>query len=290
MKRLLVPVDFSEQSVSAFRLALDIARRSKGMVSLLHVISLPALHESPLMPVGGLKKEFLLELKDVAEKKLDRLVRAFNPAAIKVRSYVVPGGVHSAILHFIRAESIDMVIMGTKGATGMREWVIGSNTEKIVRTSPVPIMAVKNYPNGRPIKNIVFPNTLDTENQELLIMKVKALQDFFKAKLHIIWVNTPAVSKPEPQVRKELKAFAQRFMLKDYTVNVFNYTNEEAGIIEFTNQVDGDLIAMGTRGTRGIAHFFTGSVAEDIVNHVRYPVWTFCTKPAKNLSTQKNPS
>jgi hypothetical protein len=76
-------------------------------------------------------------------------------------------------------------------------------------------------------------------------------------------------------------------MLKDYTINVFNYTDEESGIIEFTRQINGDLIAMGTHGLTGLAHLITGSVAEDVVNHVPFPVWTYCTKSARTLLIQK---
>jgi nucleotide-binding universal stress UspA family protein len=168
--------------------------------------------------------------------------------------------------------------MGTKGASGLREWMIGSNTEKMVRTSPVPVIAIKHFRPGQHIRHIVFPNSLDTENQEDLIMKVKALQDFFQAKLHIIWINTPAVFRPDDDARRKLKAFAERFMLTNYTINVFNYSDEESGIVEFANQVKGDLIAMGTHGLTGIAHYISGSLAEDVVNHVQYPVWTYCSK------------
>jgi hypothetical protein len=71
-----------------------------------------------------------------------------------------------------------------------REFFIGSNAEKIVRQADVPVLVLKDEYKG-PIKNIVFPNTLETEDQEDLVQKIKALQHFFKAHLHIVWINTP---------------------------------------------------------------------------------------------------
>jgi nucleotide-binding universal stress UspA family protein len=283
MKKILVPVDFSRESINAFRFALDIASQSNGTIWLLHVISLPVLQDSFLMPVGGLKKELLDGLKNQVEKKFARMTREFNSKAVTIHTNVITGRLDTTIRDFIDGEKIDLVVMGTKGATGMKEWTVGSNTEKIVRSSPVPLIAIKHYTPGQLIKNIVFPNTLETENQEELITKIKALQYFFNAQLHIIWVNTPTLFKPEAEVRQQLAAFAKRFMLKDYTINVFNYTNEESGIAAFTNQTRGDLIAMGTHGLTGLAHLLSGSVAEDVVNHVGYPVWTYCTKPVKTL-------
>jgi nucleotide-binding universal stress UspA family protein len=287
MKRLLVPVDFSEQSIHAFRLALDIARQSNGTIHLLHVISLPVLQESPLMPVPDLRSDLVEESRISAGVKFSGIIKELNTHAIRIETHTSTGRVPATILDFIKKYKIDLVVMGTKGAAGIKEWMIGSNTEKIVRMSPVPLIAIKYYTPSQSFKNIVFPTTLESENQEPLILKIKALQDFFKAKLHLIWVNTPALTTPDSEARKKLNAFAQRFMLKDYTINVFRYTNEEAGIVEFTSQVSGDLIALGTRGLTGISHLLNGSIAEDVVNHVRFPVWTFCTRSANRVALQK---
>jgi nucleotide-binding universal stress UspA family protein len=164
--------------------------------------------------------------------------------------------------------------MGSHGASGAREVFIGSNAEKMVRNSTVPVLVVKEYYRG-PIKNIVFPNTLNTENQEDLVMKVKALQYFFKSQLHLVWINTPLNFTPDTLTIERLEGFAKRFMLKDYTINVFNHTDEERGILEFTNSIQGDLIAMGTHGRKGISHLVNGSLAEDVVNHTKGLVWTY---------------
>ena len=284
MKKVLVPVDFSEESVNAFRFAVDLAAKSGGTIGLLHVIALPVLHDAPLISLQGLRKPLIDELKTLATERLIRLVDEFNGEGVKVQVQVlISHHIHRTITDLIKQENFDIVVMGTKGVSGIREWMVGSNAEKIVRTSPVPVVAVKQYTPVRQIKNIVFPNTLDTENQEDLVMKVKALQNFFQARLHIIWINTPTVFKPDRVIREQLKAFAQRYMLKDYTINVFNYSNEEAGILEYTRQNNGDLIAMGTQGLKGLAHLLSGSIAEDVVNHVEYPVWTYCTKSAMEI-------
>jgi nucleotide-binding universal stress UspA family protein len=178
MKTVLVPVDFSEASISAFRFALDIVRESRGSVHLLHVITLPALQDSALAQVGGFKESLLRDLEVVADQKYQRLISEFNTGNVKVTTSVDTGRVQPCILDHVRKTDVDLIVMGTQGATGIREWMVGSNTEKIVRTSPVPVISIKNYHPG-PIRDIVFPNTLDTENQEDLIMKVKTLQQHY---------------------------------------------------------------------------------------------------------------
>lgn len=287
MKKLLVPVDFSRQSIDAFRMALDITALSGGSVRLLHVISFPVLHDSPLMSTTPFRKQLLNDLKEVAVEKFKRLESEFNTREIRVETEVISGRVHPAIMDCIVVKHIDLVIMGTKGTEGFKEWIVGSNTEKIVRTSPVPVIAVKKYGPVSGIRSIVFPTDMNAGHHEDLIKKITALQDFFQAKLHIICVNTPAVYRPEMEIRKKIGDFARKFSLKNYTINVFSHSNEESGILEFSKQTNADLIAIATHGFTGIARVLNGSVAEDVVNHARFPVWTYCTKSATQLLAQK---
>jgi nucleotide-binding universal stress UspA family protein len=274
MKKILVPCDFSKPAINAFRFALDVATQSKGIIHLLNVIELPVMHDTLLMPVLNFEEQLLKDLSESAETRFNKIVEKYNTGNVRVVVKTAFGSVSLMIQDYIRKESIDFVVMGSHGATGAREFFIGSNAEKMVRNSPVPVLVIKDYFKG-PIKNIVFPNTLDTENQEDLVMKVKALQNFFKAHLHLVWINTPVNFTSDTITSERLESFAKRFMLKDYTISVFNHTDEESGIFEFTGAMKGDLIAMGTRGRKGIAHLIDGSLAEDVVNHNKGLVWTY---------------
>ncbi|HEU5292863.1 MAG TPA: universal stress protein [Cyclobacteriaceae bacterium] len=277
MKKILVPCDFSKPAVNAYRFALDVAAQSKGVIYMLHVVELPVLHDSVLMPVLSFEEALLKELKEKAEEHFKKLTSKYSIAGVKVTFKVQFGAVSRMIQDFIQEKSIDLVVMGSHGASGAREFFIGSNAEKIVRNSPVPVLIMKEYYKG-PIKNIVFPNTLDIEGQEDLTLKVKALQNFFKARLHVVWINTPLNFTPDQVTRERLESFAKRFMLKDYTLNVFNSMEEELGVMEFANLVKANLIALGTHGRKGLAHLLNRSLAEDVVNHNKGLVWTYSMK------------
>lgn len=277
MKRILVPCDFSKPAINAYRFALDIARQSKGNVHVLHVVELPVVHDPLLVPVLSFEQEFFTEIRKNAEARFNDITQKYNLDNIKVAFEVQFGSVLHMIREYTVKEKIDLVVMGSHGASGLRELFIGSNAERMVRNSPVPVLIVKKYYKG-PIKNIVFPNTLDLDHQEDLITKVKALQAFFNARLHILWVNTPLNFTSDTRTRERLESFAKRFMFKDYTINVFNYTEEERGILEFASLIKADLIAMGTHSRTGIAHLLNGSLAEDLVNHYEGQVWTYSLK------------
>lgn len=274
MKRILVPCDFSKPAINAFRFALDLAAQSKGSVQLLHVIELPAIADPIIMPVVAFEKDFMNDLKENAMREFSKVITKYNTEGIKVKSTVEFGVPSRMVTDFAEKNPVDVIVMGSHGASGVKEYFVGSNAEKIVRRSPVPVLVMKEYYKG-PVKNIVFPNTLETEKQEDLIMKVKELQNFFKATIHILYVNTPTNFTADNLTYDRLNRFAKRFMLKNYTLNIFNYPFEEPGIIQFAKSIKADLIAMGTHGRKGISHLLNGSLAEDLVNHANCPIWTF---------------
>lgn len=272
MKRILVPIDFSEQSTNAYRFAIQLEQTSKAEVHLLHVIEMPAL------PTLSVEEERLADVKKAAEERLDYLVKKHTRPEVSLKYHIAFGATAKKILEYVASHAIDVVVMGTKGATGMREIFIGSNTEKIVRASGVPVIAVKDQVRPREIKNIVFPNIIEPDSNEDLVMKVKQLQHSLNAHLHVVYINTPLNFRQDILTRESLAQFAKRYMLKDCTTNVFNDVEEETGIINFTRMIDADMIAVGTHGRKGLSHLLSGSLAEDLVNHAKIPIWTYSIK------------
>ncbi|MDH4092846.1 MAG: universal stress protein [Cyclobacteriaceae bacterium] len=276
MQKILVPCDFSEQAISAFRFALDLARQSNREVHLLHVIELPVMHDSMLMPTLSFEATLLKELRENAEEQFTRIKEKYAADTFLV-SKVTFGYTSMMILDYIEEVGIEFVVMGTKGVSGLRELLIGSNAEKIVRRAACPVITVRKDSEFHTIKSIVFPNSLE-ENQEDLVSHVKALQDFFHATLHVVWINTPGNFTSDSITMIRLEDFARRFKLKDYTLNIFNDAYEESGVMNFAHKLKADLIAMGTHGRKGLNHVLSGSVAEDVVNHIDCPIWTYSIK------------
>jgi nucleotide-binding universal stress UspA family protein len=277
MKKIIVPCDFSKPAVNAFRFALDIAEQSRGKVYLLHVIELPVMYDSVLMPSLYFENDLYKELKENAEKQFKKLLAKYPAEVAKVNTEVTFGPIYTLIINCAKEKEADLIVMGTQGANGLKEIFIGSNAEKIVRTSPVPVIVLKNNFKG-PINNIVFPNVLEQEGQEDLVLKVKALQNFYKAHLNIVWINTPLNFSNDKVTRAKLEAFAKRFMLKNYSLHIYNYTDGEEGILHFANEINADMIAIGTHGRRGLNHLLKGSLTENLVNHSNYMIWTSVMK------------
>ena len=276
MKKILVPCDFSDSAIHAFKFAVEVARNNNAEVALLNVVEIPVVHDSVMMPALTYEETYLKEMKDRADKDFNKMKSKWAKDGPKVTTHVVYGAATPTISRFVEENKITLVIMGTKGASGLKEFFVGSNTEKIVRWSPVPVISIKNATKASSIKNIVFPSTLHKDEEDLT-MKIKALQEMFKATLHVLYVNTPAKFRSDVITRKMLNEFAKRFMLKNFTLNIYNDLSEESGVANFTKDINGDMIAMATHGRRGLSHLMSGSIAEDVVNHLECPILTYKT-------------
>lgn len=278
MRRILVPCDFSTPAQQAYKFALDLAAKSEGEVYVLKVIELPMLYETTFgIQPYVFDPKLLTDLEEDAQAKFAKMKKQY-PAKVPVNFQALQGPVTPTIRESIESDNIDTIVMGTHGSSGLEEFFIGSNTERIVRTSPVPVFAVRDACDIASIKSIVFPTVPDLE-QFNLVMKVKELQSFFDATVHLLFINTPSNFVRDSDARTALEEFAAFFKLTNYTVNVHSDTSEPNGIISFVKSIQADMIAMGTHGHRGLAHLLAGSIAEDVVNHAATcPIWTYSLK------------
>lgn len=278
MKNILVPTDFSEQAGYALDLAYGIAKKSGGEVKLLNVVEAPhgtsfsAMGE--VTPPDGTDAVFFVQLVDRIKQRLQELTSIPKYQDINISASVEVGNPYEHISRTIADHDVDLVVMGTQGASGMEEILVGSNTEKVVRRAKCSVLAVKSPIEADTIKNIVFAISM-RDNHDLLIKELTKLQQLFDATMHIVNINTPASFESDRYYKKEMQKFVDKYHLQNYTLNVYNDDVEEDGIIYFAEDINADMIALGTHGRTGISHLLGGSIAEDIVNHAKRPVWTF---------------
>ena len=275
MRRILVPFDFSAQSNEAFKVALQLASKSKAQILLLHVLAMSPIYSGAGEPLAFDPITYA-SLEEEAKKKLNKMKTGASKS-IKVHTEVVSGDLVSSIKSLTESRKIDLVVMGTSGASGFSETFIGSNTEKVVRFSTVPVLAIRKSFSVKSIKNILVPSTLQLD-QTRFIKQLNRLQEFFDARLHILLVNTPIHFRTNAEANEALQEFVKHYKLKNYKTHFQNYIREEDGIIDFAYSEGMDLIVMATHARKGLAHLFNISITENVVNHIKTPIWTFCLK------------
>jgi nucleotide-binding universal stress UspA family protein len=172
---------------------------------------------------------------------------------------------------------VDLIVMGTKGHTKLEEMIIGTNTQKVVRHAHCPVFTVHKKPTSSSYKNIVYATSM-SKDEEVFSRIVKRTQQLYSSTIHLVRINTPADFQRDREVKAYMEKFAKKLLLKNYTINVYNDTTPEEGIINFANSIDADMIAMATHGRTGLAHMMAGSVAENVVGNSNKPVLTLVVK------------
>jgi nucleotide-binding universal stress UspA family protein len=287
MKRILVPTDFSEQAAFAMDLACQMAHSSNIEIVAMHVLDHTGLFDFsagstayPLMgnPAGlDLDQKFLESLYQNAEEKCAQFLKPYEKDGLKITKKIKIGSAFHFISEEINDEMIDLVIIGSKGASGFEEVLIGSNTEKVVRHAKCPVLTVKSKIDIKNIQDIVFATNFKEEDSHVA-EELKKLQEVFKAKLHLVRVNTPTSFDTNRNIMAHADTFIKENKITNYTINIYSDKVEEDGIIFFAQDINADLIALATHGRSGLLHLLSGSIAEDVVNHAKRPVWTFRLK------------
>lgn len=276
MKQILVPCDFSQEGTEAYKFALKVATKANLGITVMHAIELPVIVAGFDVQPYAYDLAFQEELKEAASANFNKMKERFGGSS-GVTFEIQMSSMISAVKTVVGKGQIEMVIMGTRGSSGFDEMLFGSNTEKVVRFSSVPVLAIRTAPEISDIKKIVFPNRLSLD-QTALVERVVDLQKFFNAHLYLLWVNTPGHFVPDSEINGLMREFAHHYKLSNYTLEISNDVNEGTGILGFSKRIGADMIAMGTSGRRGLAHLMQGSIAEDVVNHVNCPIWTFSTR------------
>lgn len=272
MKRILVPTDFSPFAYYAAEVAAGLAKRTGARIFLLHAIEMPRYSVNDRFDEMSDTTEGLFVLKR-AKQEFGKLISQPFFKEVDVAEVIQWEGVFETISEKAKEYEIDLIVMGSQGASGVKEFFIGSNTEKVIRTAPCPVLTVKDRIQDFNPKEVVFASNFYGESQRNFEHLAKVI-DLFGAKVNLLKVVTPANFETTEYSRRLMHDFAEAAGLKDYTVNIYNEMVVEQGIHKFSSEMKADVVAIETHGRTGLAHFFRQSLAEDVANHSTSPVLT----------------
>lgn len=150
IKRIVVPVDYSEHARATLEYAAVLAERFGASVDVVHVWDRPSyVPDTTVVGKPGEPTKSLADLiRENAEHEMDEfLKRAKLPAGVTVSHHLESGEPASTIIKVLKTKGGDLVVMGTHGRTGVKHLLLGSVAEKLVRLSPIPVLTVP--PEGR---------------------------------------------------------------------------------------------------------------------------------------------
>lgn len=272
MKKILVPTDFSEHAEYALKVAAQIAKKNNCELFILNLLDLPT-HMNDAVNSGVNIPEVMLFLEKTNDKLEDLTTESYLEG-LEITTCAKIEKTFEGIVTYSKEHNIDLIVMGSHGSSGFQEMVIGSNTEKIVRISDVPVLVIKNEMKEFKATNFVFASDFTNEIKKPF-QKLVDFANIFEADLNLVMINTPNSFKSTIVAEKIMADFIKDFKINKHSLHIYNDTNVENGILNFANKVNADLIGMCTHGRTGFAHFFNGSISEDLVNHAVRPVVTF---------------
>lgn len=275
MKKIIVPVDFSDHSEYALKAAAILAKKHNAEILALHMLEIGAVTMSE--SASQLQEMTIFHLK-LAERNFKDFLEKEYLKNIKVTPVIKHFKVFSEVNTIAEENNADMIVMGSHGSSGFKEIFVGSNTEKVVRNSSVPVLVVKKEQQNLNFDDVVFATDFSESSIEAYQKAMKVLT-FMAKNVHLAHINTPFSDfMSSTEIEKKVVNFLQKAEGNIDKLNTINYVADytiEKGIFNFSNVVGGDLIAVITHGRKGFAHYFSGSVTEDITNHATLPVITF---------------
>ena len=275
MNKIIVPIDFSEHSEYALEAAAIIAQKHDAEIMALHMLE---ISDAILTHASGEQQSKAFFLLKLAEKRFEDFLHKDYLEGIKVSPIVKHFKVFSEVNDVAKEQNADLIVMGSHGASGVKEFFVGSNTEKVVRHSEIPVLVIKHNPILMDFENVVF--ACDFSEESVAAYKnAREMFDIIGSKIHLVYVNLPNIGfRSTPEMEKRVGEFMKKANGNLEKMNEVAYVSDysvEQGIINYANVVGADLIAIATHGRTGLAHFFEGSISEDLANHSTLPVMTF---------------
>lgn len=274
MKTLLVPTDFTEYADFALEVAASISKKTGAKIYLLNVIDkIYRKEDGSYNRYEDVTLNGITEHKEV-DKRFNERKKKYQLQDVELLKESQFDTVYGSILKYGDQYKADLIIMGAYGNSGSEESFIGSNTERVMRNSSIPVLTIKQRYENFNINNIVFASLFLSEAKRIF-PKLKSLAELFNSKIHLLKVITPARFERTPIAIALMNKFAAEFNLKDYTVNLYADNSVEGGIINFSNEVEADIIAITTHGKRRLTYLINGNLTDEVVNESAKAILSF---------------
>ena len=275
MKKIIVPIDFSEHSEYALKAAAQLAKKYNAQLLALHMLE---MSDILLTSTDGEQYQKAIFFLKLAEQKFKIFLEKPYLQGVKIVPIVKHFKVFSEVNDVAKVEDADMIVMGSHGASGFKEFFVGSNTERVVRNAEIPVLVVKHELAKVSFDQVLFATNFDKENIQPYL-KASRLFEKLGSEHTLLYVNLPNENfKSSVEIENKIAEFlmaAHGNLDKLNTVAYHADYTVEQGILNYANKIGADLIAIPTHGRKGVTHFFAGSIGEDIANHSELPVITF---------------
>ncbi len=272
IKNILIPTDFSRTGLLALEHAVFMARLCKANLFLFHAIELSKTTFGIYDAV--IEMPDFSDIKKIANNKLTELANMLRKKhGITVKTICIKGKVAYEVVNAVKENKIDIVVMGTHGASGFNEYFIGSNAHKIVTVCPCPVITVQTNAKKLGFSNIVLP--IDNKfNSRQKVNAAISLAKKYAAKIHVLglldkdgYVNPNTFKVKLDSVEKAIQKAEVV-----YEIKTIKGDNLSLASMKYSKKVKADLIVVLADEESHLSGLLFGAFAKQIVNHSKIPV------------------
>ncbi len=293
LQRILVPVDFSADADQAVADAIEIARGADAGIDLLHVWRRPiqvGLPEAGFIPIGALDA-----IRKADEERLHAQAVSIREQGVRCDTHLIEGIAWHEIVDAVASFDVDLIVVGTRGRTGLKHLAMGSVAERVIRHATCPVLTVKADASRGGIRPevVVVPTDFSPTARRALklaeqIAAAMGPSRLILAHAYYVPVELEVLAGAEGsssdglllgRISEAATAELERMLeeLQEAGVSVEYVARHGAPdhvIADIVRENAADLIVMGTHGRTGVSRVLLGSVAEHVVRLAPCPVLT----------------
>jgi nucleotide-binding universal stress UspA family protein len=270
MKKILVPTDFSSASYNALDYVTALLGKENIEVTLLH-----AFYTPPASPeaMGGADFLHTEEIRKVHLERLQKKVAELKQEGINCKEELTYGTVADRCREAAETHKVNMIAMGTTGASGFQKYIIGSNATDVIDISTVPVLAVPHDYKYKPLNKILFATDFaDSDIASLLELTVLAAAN----NTEIIVYH---VSKEDPYETPMFEWFEEMVKEKIKYPNISYRINKNGdvlnGLNDFIKDFEIDLLSMSKRDLNFFEKIFSKSITKEMAFRATVPMLVF---------------
>lgn len=275
MKHILFPTDFSEVAKNAYIYALKFADALEAEITVLHVYDLP-ITDMPPMPETAQEVFDIVELNQFESFKeelaeLHSIAEHHKLGHIKLKNVLEYGDLVYNLNKICEEQEVEMVIMGTKGASGLKETFLGSTTGSVIANAKVPVLGIPENAEFVKIKNIAFTTQYQDRDNDALT-KTLELSRLFNARVQCLYIKNDDDPDDIDERINEWKIY-----YRDENVDLFNINGRdvEQTIIDFIENQNTNLLVMRTHKRGFFESLFHSSLTKKMAYHTKIPLLIF---------------
>jgi nucleotide-binding universal stress UspA family protein len=275
---ILVPIDFSEQSLIALGQSVNFARITKASITLIYVLEEP-FHLPFIKPKEdkSVEKNIRKELEKISSE-------THLKHGVKTDFVITHGKVYEEIQKAARKLRSSLIIMGTNGSIGIKRF-IGSNALRVIREAPCAVITIKGKKHRPGCKNILLPLDVSKETKEK-ISKAIELAGVYGSHIYLMSVLTTDDEFIVNKLKRQMQS-AENF-IRDHNVSCsheFVTGDDVAGeIVKYAKKIKADLIVLMTQKEMGWTDMFLSDDAQKVLNDTEVPVLSIRPDPKKNTT------